>query len=430
MNSPLSVLVICHGPLAACEPFVSALRKTFLGSDAATAFTASDYELLNPLDFRVFSWPGPEADPNKSFILPDTTKGQIAARSEATLVVLFLAVADQTAHDLLSAWDAFANQHTHSFVLAISLATAGALPLPDGVRSEVMTSLGLDHLDERDLRRDFASLYALHASLRLLARLSAEREGHDNASSPPADVTLFFSHAKRDGVPLSSSIVSWIDRLHEFKFFYDTRNLDLEGDISAQLEQAVSNSVLIVLRTEVFDQRYWCQKEIFWAEKHGVPVISVDARWNLQHAASVITFDSSPSVRIPDGSLVRILAAALSEALRAAFFRARVRLTAQAAGLADGTWTALPRFPSLASLHWAAEKARQHQGHAGRQEGEKEQQQQLQQQMSPEFLIIHPNPAMPDGIRDVPNEVAAALIPGSRVLSLDEFRVHCHGLRP
>jgi hypothetical protein len=37
-----------------------------------------------------------------------------------------------------------------------------------------------------------------------------------------------------------------------------------------------------------------CQKEVFWPEKHGVPVISVDARWNLQHAPSVMVFDSSP----------------------------------------------------------------------------------------------------------------------------------------
>lgn len=289
--------------------------------------------------------------------MPDTIKVEITARSEAVLVIVFLAVADQVADDLLSAWAAFAREHRHGFVLAVSLALATAPRFPDGADEEIMMCLGLDDLDERDLRRDFVSLHALNCSLRLLARCDVENEEKDDSLPRRGNPTLFFSHAKRDGVPLSTSIVSWIERLHGLQFFYDTRNLDLKGDISAQLEQAVSNSVLVVLRTEVFDQRYWCQKEVFWAERYGVPVISVDARWNLQHAPSAMAFDSSPSVRIPDGSLVRILIAALSEALRVACFRARVRLTAQGAGLAKSFWTALPRYPSLASLHSAAKRS-------------------------------------------------------------------------
>jgi hypothetical protein len=408
MNSPLRVLLICDGPSADSAPFVSPLRKTFLGSEAVSSFTASDYELLNPVDFRVFLWPGAEKDPKRDFSIPDTTKDEIVAHSEAVLVIVLLALDDEVAYDLLSKWAAIAKNNTHLFVLAISLAMAKAPPLPHDVGDESMMCLGLDDLDERDLRRDFVSLHALNCSLQLLSRVSAENEASDGTSSRTDKPALFFSHAKRDGVPLSTSIVSWIKRLKDFKFFYDTLDLDLKGDISAQLEQAVSNSVLVVLRTEVFDQRYWCQKEIFWAEKHGVPVISVDARWNLQHAPSVMTFDSCPSVRIPDGSLVRILIAALSEALRVACFRARVRLTAQGAGLAKSSWAALPRFPSLALLHSAKEKVVK------------------QQQPPPCFFIVHANPTMPDDIRDVPSDVAAALIPKSCVLSLDEFRVHCY----
>jgi hypothetical protein len=416
MNSPLRVLLICDGPSVDSAPFVLPLRKTFLATDAISSFTASDYELLNPADFRVFLWSGAEKDPNRTSSIPDTTKKEIAAHSEAVLVILLLAVDDELAHDLLSKWAAIAKKNTHLFVLAISLAMSKAPPLPDDAVSESIMCLGLDDLDERDLRCDFVSLHALNCSLKLLSRVSAESEARDGTSSHRGHPTLFFSHAKRDGVPLSTSIVSWIDRLKTFRFFYDTRNLDLKGDIGAQLEQAVSNSVLVVLRTEVFDQRYWCQKEVFWAEKHGVPVISVDARWNLQHAPSVMAFDSSPSVRIPDGSLVRILIAALSEALRVACFRARVRLTAQGVGLTKSSWTALPRFPSLILLHSAKETKRKAT--------------QQQQEPPPCFFIVHANPTMPDDIRDVPSEVAAALIPESRVLSLDEFRVHCYALKP
>ncbi len=96
--------------------------------------------------------------------MPDTIKDQITAHSEAVLVIVFLAVADQAAVDLLSAWATFSKEHTHGFVLAVSLATAKAPPLPDGVRDEMMMCLGLDDLDERDLRCEFVSLHALNCS--------------------------------------------------------------------------------------------------------------------------------------------------------------------------------------------------------------------------------------------------------------------------
>jgi hypothetical protein len=41
-KSPLSVMVVNHGTPAGCEPFVQALRKTFLGVESAQAYTASD----------------------------------------------------------------------------------------------------------------------------------------------------------------------------------------------------------------------------------------------------------------------------------------------------------------------------------------------------------------------------------------------------
>src|SRR5206468_3432058 len=62
MKTPLSVLVVRHGPLADSEHFVSALRKALLGSDVIDAYAAADYELLNPVDFREFSSPGKARD--------------------------------------------------------------------------------------------------------------------------------------------------------------------------------------------------------------------------------------------------------------------------------------------------------------------------------------------------------------------------------
>src|SRR4051794_11875126 len=97
--TPLSVVVLRYGPPADNEPFVGALRKTFLGVDAGQSYTASDYELLDPLDFRTFScvWNRETPEP----IFPRLVEESIAAESTSTLVVLLLSVADEGARALI-----------------------------------------------------------------------------------------------------------------------------------------------------------------------------------------------------------------------------------------------------------------------------------------------------------------------------------------
>ncbi len=410
VKTPISVLVIRHGPLDYSEPFVAVLRKTFTGNYGSDTFSASDYELLNPVDFRVFSSPDTKNDPNK-LIRPEQIKTALADQSEALLIILLLADHSPMEQILMDEWAGFARQHSQVFVLVVSLVSAEQLPPPSGTTEENLLCLGLSDLDERDLRRDFLALHALNLALRLLSRTGINRVSMTGSLTQTNRPRLFFSHAKRDGVPLSTALVSWLGRLSSFQFFYDSLDLDLSGDIGKQLEKAVANSVLVVLRTEVFDQRYWCQKEIFWAEKYGIPIITVDARWNLHHAPSVVSFDASPSVRIPDGSLVRILLSALTEAIRVALLRRRAHLTAESAGLATASMAPLARFPSLVSLHALLERCSTGITTAA--------------SSNQPFFIVYPNPTMPDGIRDSVREVAAAFIPGSQVLSLDEFRIRC-----
>jgi len=108
-------------------------------------------------------------------------------------------------------------------------------------------------------------------------------------------------------------------------------------------------------------------------------VITVDARWQLQHGPSVINFDSIPAVRIPDGSLVRIFAAALREAVRIELFQARVDIHRFSIDPDGTTWAvvAVPRCPSLVSLHEACESPALNEGEASRR------------------TIVYPNPSLP-----------------------------------
>lgn len=78
-----------------------------------------------------------------------------------------------------------------------------------------------------------------------------------------------------------------------------------------------------MLRTEVYEGRYWCKQEVLWADEYATPAVLVEARTGLDHPAGGLPFDRVPSVRIPDGNLLRILFLALREGLRFLLFMRR-----------------------------------------------------------------------------------------------------------
>ena len=91
------------------------------------------------------------------------------------------------------------------------------------------------------MRLPFLALYALHNALRLFA----PPPGSSGASKPGR---LFFSHAKRDGVPLTTAVLEWMRYLKGFDAFM-TENLDLDGDIETQLQSAVAGAIVIVFQS-------------------------------------------------------------------------------------------------------------------------------------------------------------------------------------
>jgi hypothetical protein len=82
--------------------------------------------------------------------------------------------------------------------------------------------------------------------------------------------------------------------------------------------------MIVILRTKAYDGRHWCQQEVLWADEYAIPALVVDARTNLNHPACILPLDRIPTVRIPDGNLIRILFFALREGLRFLHFVRRV----------------------------------------------------------------------------------------------------------
>lgn len=188
----------------------------------------------------------------------------------------------------------------------------------------VFASLQLLHvheLGEKAIRPATLALRIVHESRLVLARglpISTPPEHHTGY------LRLFISHAKYDGLPLANALQFQIQRFNWLRSFYDAVDLPSGCDWERELEVSVGSSLIIMLRTEAYEHRYWCQQEVLWAEKYATPAVLVDARIGLQHPSGFLPFDRVPSVRIPDGNLMRIMFLALREGLRFLLFKRRV----------------------------------------------------------------------------------------------------------
>lgn len=209
-------------------------------------------------------------------------------------------------------------------------------------------------------------------------------------------VRFFVSHAKRDGISLAQSLRDRVKEIHWLESFYDAWHLDPTLPWVEQLEEAAASSVVVALRTDNYDHRPWCQKEVLWAEQYGTPLVLVDARSGLIHAASNLPYESAPCVRIPDGNLVRILHAALRVALRARIFLRRARELENLV-LLKGTFELIPVTPGLSAIAGACSKLERAAGNPVKN--------------PPPYSVCHPDP----GLRDVISRAAQALAANATV---------------
>lgn len=203
----------------------------------------------------------------------------------------------------------------------------------------------VEKLGEYALRPAYAAMLALYKGHQLLARGLAGPGG-----TVASKARFFISHAKLDGLPLAQSLGHTISQLKWLEKFYDAEDIQSGDDFKEVLEHGVLDSMLLILRTDIYDLRFWCRQEVMWAEAYDRPALLVDARAELLNRASVLGFTGIPGVRIPDGNLVRVLMEALREWVRIGILQRRFL---EVVGTNPGLKTdaeLLSRPPSLTSL--------------------------------------------------------------------------------
>lgn len=206
--------------------------------------------------------------------------------------------------------------------------------------------LQVHSLGEPAIRPAMFALLLLHECRVRLAGALSPSLGFD-----AGHLKLFISHAKMDGLPLARALKHQIGELGWLPKFYDADDLPPGCDWQAELEKNVGSSLIVMLRTEEYDNRHWCQQEVLWADEYATPAVLVDARTNLNHPAGILPLDRVPSVRIPDGNLVRILFLALREGLRFLHFMRRVEEMKRSGALPAPVELRVFTFqPSMAAL--------------------------------------------------------------------------------
>lgn len=329
-KSLLDIVVISHSQDEVAQAYVNTIARAFeyLRPDRSVAQFADAQDPWERV--QVISCVT-EAELDKALTRPDTPTLYVILLSEMLLATPEMVEGLEQIAGLLPREDAGSRN-----ALVYSFSEQALQKLPPKLRRRQARETGT--LGENRIRPFNLALLAMHRARLVLGTA---------ASSPK--LRLFLSHAKADGLFFAKALKESILNVPEVECFYDADDLAPGSDWAMQLENAASHSVLIALRTPVYEQRLACREEFETALLHGVPIVVVDAMSTaLVSSPSHLPFSAMPTVRIADGNTHRVVSAALREHLRLLLMEAIAREKAIELDIEQiRVW---PRFPCLSTM--------------------------------------------------------------------------------
>lgn len=210
-------------------------------------------------------------------------------------------------------------------------------------------------LDPAFTNLDLAGLHAVHllpaeptfrdGPVRLLHHIWRELRGERRAR-------LFVSYAAADGRPRAEAIQQYLANRTHLEPLFDRVSLLEGGRFDTQIEQQLASAcALIVVLTDAWSGRPWCQRELLFAKSQGVPVVVIDAlERGVPRAFPYL--GNGLTLRWTD-DLPELLHLVMLEATRDAFVDRHLEVLRAAGWLPPGADT-LDRAPELATLErWA-----------------------------------------------------------------------------
>ncbi|MGH1334818.1 MAG: TIR domain-containing protein [Aureispira sp.] len=92
-------------------------------------------------------------------------------------------------------------------------------------------------------------------------------------------LTLFLSHARKDGKDMAKEIHHVIQELSmNLGSFLDVRNIEAGAEFDEVITTHIEKSIFLIINTNVYNEREWCLKELLLAKKKNRPIVVVNAQ--------------------------------------------------------------------------------------------------------------------------------------------------------
>lgn len=147
-------------------------------------------------------------------------------------------------------------------------------------------------------------------------------------------VTVFLSHAKHDGLEITTAVRRHLHEHTKLDDFFDATDIP-DGARFAEFitKSAGSLPVLLAVQTDAYGSREWCRLEVLEAKRRRVPIVVLTAI-QIGEARSFPYIGNVPVVCWRDqSSLPTVIGALLGEVLRNRYFPERVRVICRHRGI-------------------------------------------------------------------------------------------------
>ena len=107
-------------------------------------------------------------------------------------------------------------------------------------------------------------------------------------------LTIFISHTKRHSIVEGDSVEKLIALVREvlngtrLGEFFDASDLQPGEDWDEELRKRAATSAMLVVRTDLYPSREWCQREVSIAKRAGMPVLIMDALGDVEERGSFL----------------------------------------------------------------------------------------------------------------------------------------------
>lgn len=135
------------------------------------------------------------------------------------------------------------------------------------------------------------------------------------SSEDHKQLKLFISHTKNDkkGFELAKELKELIDKDMKFTNFFDVNDIQNGDDFNDTIIASIKESTLVIVHSNSYSSRFWCQKEVICAKENDRPIVEANCIDGIEDRSFPLMCNY-PSIRY--NNALEVLEFALMETVR------------------------------------------------------------------------------------------------------------------